>query len=44
MCRFYDHLYKFNRRRRSGIRVFLQKYNHLQPPDAADVCHGGHNY
>ena len=27
----------------TDIRVFLQKYNHLQPPGAADFFHGGHN-
>ena len=25
------------------LQKCLQKYNHLQPPDAADFHHGGHN-
>ena len=34
---------KLSHWRGTDIRVFLQKYNHLQPPGAADFFHGEHN-
>ena len=36
---FYN-VYKFTHWQGTGIRMFLHKYNHLQPTDAADFCHG----
>ena len=29
--------------RSAGIIMYLQKYNHIQPADVADFCHGGRN-
>ena len=26
------------------LQKYLQKYNHLQPPDAADFCYGRRNF
>ena len=41
---FFYYLNNFNERQRIVIIVFLQKYNHLQPPGVADFFHGGRNY
>ena len=35
--------YNFSHRRHTGI-IFLQKYNHFQPPDVAEFYHGGRNF